>query len=69
MAGKLPEMIVVGRTRFNAGVKVSTAQGAIDRLWERHQKLAGLMDQVREFSHRLPPSLAKKLGDPVRRSR
>jgi hypothetical protein len=35
MSGKLPQELRVGVTRFQAGVAVDTAQGAIDRLYSR----------------------------------
>jgi hypothetical protein len=61
MSDKLGTMLVVGAVRFHAGVKVATAQGAIDRLAERHRKLDDLMRQVQEFEHRLPPTLSAKI--------
>lgn len=36
MTGKLPQELRVGVTRFQAGVTVDTAQGAIDRLYIRY---------------------------------
>lgn len=58
---KLTGLCMVGNTRFAPGVKLSTAQGAIDRLFTRQQKLEGVMLEVKEFAHRLPPSLAEKI--------
>jgi hypothetical protein len=57
MAEKLGTMIVVGATRFHAGVKVGTAQGAIDSLWRRSQAMYALLDRVKNHAHRLPPAL------------
>ena len=62
MTEKLYTMIVVGATRFHASVKVDTAQGAIDRLWQRNKVMYALLDRVRNHAHRLPAPLEADLA-------
>ena len=58
---RLTGLFIVGGTHFKPGVSLSTAQGAVDRLVARYKKYDAALLQVKEYSHRLPPELAKQI--------
>jgi hypothetical protein len=53
---------IVGRTRFRPKVKLSTAQGSVDRLFTRYEQMEAVLYQVKEFEARLPESLRTKVN-------
>ena len=58
---KIPCILHVGAVRFDVGVKVSTAQGAINRLHERMKKFETLLEDANSLL-RSAHSIAQREG-------
>lgn len=65
MAGEplLTGELVVGHARFRPKVKLATAQGSIDRLYERYSKMESVLRDVKALEARLPDDLRHRIND------
>ena len=59
---KLTGALLVGRALFRAGVKLSTAQGSIDRLYARYEKMEEVLYDVKRLDARLPEELRNRVS-------
>lgn len=55
--------LTVGRARFRPKVKLATAQGSIDRLYERYCTMESVLREVKALEARLPDELRHQIND------